>query len=133
MTRRMHRNPATGAGMVRAAGLLGFRRLVEEIGGDADALLRAAAIGPRALDSPDSQLPYAAMIRLLEDAAVRLGCPDFGLRLAAYQDIRILGPAAMIGLYSDTVGECLKAIGTYFLRARDGRCRRARGRWGDLV
>jgi len=100
--------------MVRAAGLLGFRRLVDEIGGDADALLRAAGIGPAVLDSPDSQLPYAAMIHLLEDAAVRLDCPDFGLRLAACQDIRILGPAAMIGLYSDTVGECLKAIGTFF-------------------
>jgi AraC-like DNA-binding protein len=114
VTRRMHRNTTTGAGMVRAAGLLGFRRLVEELSGDADALLRAAGIGPRVLESPESLLPYAAMIRLLEDAAVRLDCPNFGLRLAAYQDVRILGPAAMIGLYSDTVGESLKAIGTYF-------------------
>jgi AraC-like DNA-binding protein len=100
--------------MVRAAGLLGFRRLVEEIGGDAGALLHAAGIDPALLESPDNRLPYAAMIHLLEDAALRLHCPDFGLRLAAYQDIRILGPAAMIGLYSDTVGECLKAVGTYF-------------------
>lgn len=113
-TRRMNSNPAMGDGMVRAAGLMGFRRLVEEIGGDAEPLLHAAGIDPRMLDSPDSRLPYAAMIRLLENAAVRLECPDFGLRLATYQDIRMLGPAAMIGLYSDTVGECLKAIGTYF-------------------
>lgn len=114
MTRRVHVNPATGAGMVRAAGLIGFRALVEETGGDPGPLLRAAGIDPDLLDSPDSRLPYAAMIQLLEDAAARLDCPDFGLRLAVHQDIRILGPAAMIGLYSDTVGECLKAIGTYF-------------------
>lgn len=105
---------AAGAGMVRVAGLLGFRRLVEEAGGDAEALLSAAGIDRRLLDSPDNRIPYAAMIRLLEDSAVRLGCPDFGLRLATYQDVRILGPVAMIGLHSDTVGDCLQSIGTYF-------------------
>ncbi len=109
-----HKKSAAGAGMVRVAGLLGFRRLVEEAGGDADALLSAAGIDRRLLASPDNRIPYAAMIQLLEDSAVRLGCPDFGLRLATYQDVRILGPVAMIGLHSDTVGDCLQSIGTYF-------------------
>lgn len=113
MIRRVRHRRADGE-TVRAAGLLGFAALVEDLGGQADELLRSAGIEPASLASPDNLISYAAMVRLLEDAAARLHCPDFGLRLSALQDIRILGPAAMIALYSDTVGECLKAIATYF-------------------
>lgn len=95
------------------AALLGFRRLAGHLGGDADALLRASGINPAALASPDNRISYAAMIGLLEACARQLNCPDFGLRLSGYQDIDILGPAAMIAHYSDTVGETLSAISTY--------------------
>ena len=98
---------------IRAAGLLGFRRLVTTIGGDTDTLLHAAGIDPKALASPDNRISYAAMIRLLENCARELQCPDFGLRLSTYQDIDILGPAAMIAHYSDTVGDSLRSIATY--------------------
>lgn len=98
---------------IRAAALLGFRRLAKQLGGDPDALLQLAGIDPAALDFPDNRLSYPAMIRLLEDCARRLDCPDFGLQLSAYQSIDILGPAAMIARYSDTVGASLKAIATY--------------------
>jgi len=100
-------------GAIRAAALQGFRRMVNNMGADPDGFLRAAGIDPRALDSPDNRISYAAMIRLLEDCAVALDCPDFGLRLSRYQDIDILGPAAMIAHYSDTVGDSLKSIATY--------------------
>lgn len=98
---------------IRAAGLLGFRRLVANLGGDAEALLTAAGIAPGALLSPDTRISYAAMIHLLENCASELACPDFGLRLSGYQDIDILGPAALIAHYSDTVGDSLKAIATF--------------------
>jgi len=98
---------------IRAAALLGFRRLVADMGGDTDALLNGAGIDPEALTSPDNRISYSAMISLLEDSALSLNCPDFGLRLSRYQDIDILGPAAMIAHYSDTVGESLKAIATF--------------------
>jgi len=98
---------------IRAAGLLGFRRLVATLNGNPDALLLASGIAPGALASPENRISYAAMIQLLENCAGELGCPDFGLRLSAYQDIDILGPAAMIAHFSDTVGESLKAIATF--------------------
>jgi AraC-like DNA-binding protein len=98
---------------IRAAGLLGFRRLVSSMGGNPDALMDAAGIDPQALSSPDNRISYSAMIHLLEDCADRLQCPDFGLRLSVYQDIDILGPAAMIAHYSDTVGDSLRSIATY--------------------
>jgi AraC-like DNA-binding protein len=105
---------------IRAAGLLGFRRLVENIGGDPDVLLRSAGIEPAALKSPDHRISYAAMITLLEDCSRLLNCQDFGLRLSRYQDIDILGPAAMIAHYSDTVGDSLKAIATYLFLHTSG-------------
>jgi AraC-like DNA-binding protein len=86
---------------------------VANLGGDAEALLTAAGIAPGALLSPDTRISYAAMIHLLENCASELACPDFGLRLSGYQDIDILGPAALIAHYSDTVGDSLKAIATF--------------------
>ena len=108
----MHKT-ATSAGSIRAAALQGFRRMVSNMGAEPDGFLKAVGINPKKLDSPDNRIPYAAMIQLLEDCAVQLDCPDFGLRLASYQDIDILGPAAMIARYSDTVGASLKSIATY--------------------
>ena len=101
------------SGTIRAGALLGFRKLVGDLGGEADALLAGSGIDPAALASPDNRISYAAMIELLEDCARKLDCPDFGLRLSSYQDIDILGPAAMIARHSDTVGESLRAIVTY--------------------
>ncbi len=54
------------------------------------------------------------MIELLENCARELECPDFGLRLSYYQDLNILGPAALIAHYSDTVAASLRAITTFF-------------------
>jgi len=105
---------------IRAAGLLGFRRLVADMGGDTDALLRTANIDPEALKYPDNRISYAAMISMLEDAAQALDCPDFGLRLSGFQDIDILGPAAMIAHYSDKVGDSLEAIATFMHVHTDG-------------
>lgn len=99
---------------IRATALLGFDRLVNELGGEPRQLLRSAGIPSSAFRSPDNRISYGSMIGLLEQAAAQLDCPDFGLRLSAYQDINILGPAAMIALYSDTVGDCLDAIATFF-------------------
>lgn len=104
---------AIATGTIRAAGLQGFRRLVADLGGDADDLLRYSGINPGDLASPDNLISYSAMITLLEDCARELNCPDFGLRLSGYQTIDILGPAAMIAHYSDTVGDSLRAIATY--------------------
>ena len=112
-------SPVT-APTIRAAALLGFRRLVFDLGGDTDALLKASGIDPEALRHPDQRISYPAMITMLEDSAQVLDCPDFGLRLSAFQDIDILGPAAMIAHNSDTVGDSLDAIATFMHVHTDG-------------
>lgn len=123
---------AVGDATIRAAALLGFDRLVGELDGDPRRLLKSAGIPAGALRSPDQRISYGAMIRLLENAAAELQCPDFGLRLSACQDINILGPAAMIALYSDTVGDCLDAVARFFfVHTRGARVQLVRGDGGD--
>ncbi len=114
MVKKSTRPMIKTGGTIRAAALLGFNRLVRDIGGNPEPLLRATGIDPAALASPDNRISYAAMIELLENCARELECPDFGLRLSDYQDLNILGPAALIAHYSDTVADSLRAITTFF-------------------
>ncbi len=99
--------------VVRADALRGYRELVSDLGGDVDALLESARIGPAALADPENFVPYVAVIRLLESTARTLGCPDFGLRLSQRQDIGILGPLAVALQNSGSVGEALTCASRY--------------------
>lgn len=56
---------------------------VRELGGNPESLLDAAGIGIRILAYPGARVPLRTLGQLLEDTAASLGCPDFGLRLAA--------------------------------------------------
>ncbi len=99
--------------VVRADGIRGYRELAAELGGDVDALLAEARIAPEALDDPETFLPYVCVIRLLENTARALDCPDFGLRLSQRQDIGILGPLAVAMQNSATLGEALTCASRY--------------------
>jgi len=98
---------------VRASALQGFGSLVTELGGDPEVLLSARGIEGADRPVGDGSVPYSAVIEVLEDAAASLGCPDFGLRMSRIQDVDVLGPAAMIMRYSETVGDALSAISTW--------------------
>lgn len=80
--------------VVRSGALTGYRRLVRSLGGDPLALLADAGLRPGELDDPDRYLSYAAVAAAIEAPADRLGIPDFGMRLAGYQDISAIGPLA---------------------------------------
>jgi AraC-like DNA-binding protein len=96
--------------LIRSSALAGFPSLVKNLGGNPTSLLRRAKIDPGALECRDVPISFEAVIRLLEICAKALHCPDFGLRLAGKQDLRILGPVAIIGLNCPTVGEALAAM-----------------------
>lgn len=83
-----------GAEVVRSGGLTGYRRLLRSLGADPDTLLAELGIRAEAMDDPDRYISYPAVIAAIEAPAGRLGISDFGLRLAAYQDISIIGPLA---------------------------------------
>jgi len=96
--------------LVRSSVLTGYRSLVTSLRGDPVALLRRYRISPEALERQDALISFSAVVRLLEATAQALDCPDFGLRMSQQQDLTILGPIAIIGLNSPTVGDALRAM-----------------------
>jgi AraC-like DNA-binding protein len=79
----------SGEDAIPAIALTGFCPLVADLGGDPLPLLAAHGMSQDMIDDPDAPLSLRAVADLLEASAVRLDCPDFGMRLAERQD----GPA----------------------------------------
>ena len=99
--------------LIRATNLWGFDELVKTLGGDPQLLLSKYQI-PAAENREDSAfLIYRNMAALLEDTARTLDYPEFGLRLAEYQGMDILGPISVIARSSATVGEAVNSIARY--------------------
>lgn len=99
--------------LIRSGGLRNYRRLVRELGGDPEPLLRQVGVSPATLEDEDALISLHASGRLLESAAEVLDCPDFGLRLAGTQDISILGPLAVAMQHSANVAEALRCARRY--------------------
>ncbi|MCK5771766.1 AraC family transcriptional regulator [Algiphilus sp.] len=99
--------------LIRAANLRGVETLVSELGADPVALLARYNLDPSRLRDPDAYLPYRNVARLIEQCAVELGCPDFGLRLSRWQGLDMLGPVAVIARNAEDVLSAFQAIGRY--------------------
>jgi AraC-like DNA-binding protein len=99
-------NESASAPMVRVDALRRFAEVVEGLGGDADALLARFQVDPAVLGNRHAVIPYRTFVRLLERAAQELGCPDFGMRLAAVQGgAKVLGPLEVAMRNSSTLRE----------------------------
>ena len=94
--------------MMRIELLRGIDRLIASLGGEVSGLLGEARIDPGALADRHALVPFAAMARLFERAARVLGCPDFGMRLAALQGRGgASGPLYVAMRHSPTLGAAL--------------------------
>jgi len=93
--------------MVSARGLAGYRALMRELQTDPLPLLKRHHIPPQLLDDEDALISLRSTISLLESSAAATACPDFGLRMARSQDIRVLGPLAVAMQHSATVADAL--------------------------
>ncbi len=88
-----------------------FPELVAELGADPHELLRHAGIEPAELARYAPRLNYRAMIDLLEQAAVRLQRPDFGMLLARRQGGgQVFGPIGVVMRNSGTFGDALQYV-----------------------
>ncbi len=106
--------------LVRSAGLQQFRRTVEQLGGDADALARRAGLPAGALDTDELLVPDSAIATVLELAADALGRPDLGLRVGSAQELGLLGPLSVAIQHSASVADALECTSRYmFVHARD--------------
>ncbi|MGV9680172.1 AraC family transcriptional regulator [Nocardia sp. NPDC003482] len=104
---------------IRSAGLRGFRATVAELGGNADEFAVLAGLPVAALDADDLLISDTNVAAVLEIAAERLHCPDLGLRIAARQDLGMLGPLALAIRTSPTLADALECTSRYlFVHAR---------------
>ncbi|MEK1905218.1 MAG: AraC family transcriptional regulator [Pseudomonas sp.] len=95
---------------IRTTSFAGFRELAVKLGGDPVALLQRFRIKPELLDDEDARVPLRSLVGLLECAAEELDCADFGLRMAEYQNLHVLGPVAVMALSSASVERALAEI-----------------------
>ena len=97
----------------RSASLRGFRTVVAETGGDADALVAGVGLTPEVLDQDDLLVDGVRSAVLLEVAAERLSCPDLGLRMAGRQSLSVLGALSIALASSPTLGDTLPVVNRY--------------------
>ncbi len=99
--------------LTRAARLVGYEDLARSVGVEPRQELRRAGIPLGSLGDPEALISYDAYLRLLENTAVKGGCPDFGLRLSKSQDISVLGPLAVLIGHARTVSEAADFASRY--------------------
>ncbi len=100
--------------LVKSNFLVGFNSLVTELDGVPAALLREFKIQPGIETQPNAFIPAFRFSHLLEQAAQRLACPDFALRLSRRQGLSMLGPIAVLARNAQTVQSAYDAIVGYF-------------------
>lgn len=94
---------------VRSGALSGFLPLLGSLQGDADGLLAAVGLDREVLANPDRLIAIEQLATLLDNCATRLECADFGLRLASYQGIDMLGVLGRVLLTASTLGAAFNA------------------------
>lgn len=99
--------------LIRGTSLQGFGELVDELGAEAEELLRFAHLSPEVVGSHDHFVDYRSVISVLEAAARATGAGDFGRRLANRQGLDILGPVGVAARTAPTVGAAFGSIEKY--------------------
>jgi len=85
-----------------------FPDLVEDMGGDSRSFLRQVNVDPESFLDGQLDTTYRQMVHLVELAARRLDCGDFGMRLAKLQASEIRSPLVRVMKNSRTFGEALE-------------------------
>jgi AraC-like DNA-binding protein len=98
---------------IRASTLRGFTALVTALGGSGPELLSASGIDQTEIAGRDSFVSLRLLEGLFEDAASQLSVPDFGLRMAAQQDLNFMGPVTVAIENSRTIGEAVECAKRY--------------------
>lgn len=99
--------------LIRAAALQGYAAAARTVGVDAQQQLRKLGLPVSCLEEPESFIPYAAFMRLLEETAFLGRCPEFGLRLARHQQAYLEGPLTLLMRHAQSLNEAL-ALGAQY-------------------
>ena len=98
---------------IRSAALIGLDQVVNKLGGDIDWLLRQVGLPLDLLDNPELLISYAKFESVLELGADHFNCDDFGLRIAQYQDLSMLGAVGLLMETCDSFSEAVKLAQTF--------------------
>lgn len=98
---------------IRASVLRGLPALIDNLGGAGAQFLAGYDLDEELAARNDAYVSLRLTERLLEDAARRFRVPDFGLRMAAQQDLQMLGPLAIAMENSRTIGEALECANRF--------------------
>lgn len=101
------------ASVVRASGIRGYREVMRTLGADPIVWLRRFHIRTEALDNDDALISSEAVDLMLEASSADTGCGDLGLRIAANQDVSILGPLGVVIQNEPTAFQALQTASRY--------------------
>ncbi len=105
--------------LVRGSALVGVRATIEDLGGDAEGLLRQLGLVD-AEQNPECWISYRSFLTLLERASQATGCPHFGLQLSRRQDVGILGALGFVIQQAPDVRTGLRELITHFAYHNQG-------------
>lgn len=97
----------------RVSGFRALPDLIRELGGDPGEIVESAGLALSDLESPGNRISYAAMGRMLAEAATRTQCPHFGLLAGRMWHIADLGLVGELMRHSATVGDALRTLTVY--------------------
>jgi AraC-like DNA-binding protein len=118
--------------LIRAAALSNFSDVAQQMGLAPRTLLREVGLDPGALSDPDIRVPAAAVMKVLEAAAVLSGCETFGLRMAESRRLSDFGAVSLLIAHQPTLREALDTIIQYRHLLNDALVVSAE-EFGDLV
>ncbi|MFG6083490.1 AraC family transcriptional regulator [Paracoccus litorisediminis] len=98
-----------GRYFIRASSLIGLRELAERQGADLAAAMQSVGLRMDLLRKPDERISFETVCALFEHCAQVWNLPDFGLRLANYHHLNILG---VVGLATKMEGTLRGAVNT---------------------
>ncbi|MBF7729086.1 helix-turn-helix transcriptional regulator [Pseudomonas sp. N040] len=93
--------------LVRTGSIEGYEKLVSQLGQNPPQLLRKAGFSPAQLHQPNTYVSYSKLASLLDSSAVLCDEPLFGLRLAAGQNLMVVGELALPVSHQPTLSAAL--------------------------
>lgn len=99
--------------MVRARALSGYLQVAKQLGLPPQDVLRQVGLDAAVLASPEHRIPITTVCRLLEVAAMKAGCPTFGLQMANTRQPFDFGIIDLVLAHKRTLREVLLAAVQY--------------------
>ncbi|MGZ8273649.1 MAG: AraC family transcriptional regulator [Burkholderiaceae bacterium] len=94
----------------RVAGFAALPQLIQQLGGDAEAVFAGAGLERSTFSRPDNRVSFAALASVLDRAATNTGCAHIGLLAGRMFHLSNMGVVGELVRNSPTVGAALEAL-----------------------